>query len=65
MLYVNSDDPDERVIPTEDYSLIRTFSVRGHILQHPLILLADNRGLDQPVQMSAYCIRACAVRILH
>ena len=45
-------------------SLIWEFSVRLHILQYPLILKADNEGLDQPAHMRRL-IRACVVRKLH
>ena len=61
MLYANSDGKDQHSHP---YSLIWTFSVRRHIIQYLLILVADNEGPDQPAQMRRL-IRACVVRKLH
>ena len=61
MPYANSEIPDE---PAHPCSLICTFSVRRHILQYQLILLANNEGPDQPAQMRRL-IWACVVHILH
>ena len=55
--FANSVGPDERAHPC---SLIWTFSVRGHILQYPLILLVGSEGSDQPARMCRL-IRACVV----
>ena len=46
------------------YSLLWTFSVHWHILQCPLILLADNAGPGQPAHLCRL-IRACIVHKLY
>ena len=61
MSYANSEGQDKRAHP---YNLIWIFSVRPHILQCPLILLAGNVGPDQPAR-TRKLIRACVVRKLH
>ena len=61
MSYANSQGPDERA---HSCGLIWTFSVRRHILQYTLIMVADNKGPDQPARMSKLT-RACVVRKVH
>ena len=59
--YAYSEGPDECAHPC---SLIWTFSVHRHILQYPLILLADKVSPDQPARMHSR-VRVCVVRKLH
>ena len=61
MPYVNSEGPGKRAHPCR---LIWAFSVLRHILQYPMILLADNEGLDLPARMHRL-IRTCVVRKLY
>ena len=71
MPYVDSEGPAQHA---HLFSLIWPFSVRRHILQYPLILLAGNEGPDQTAQISsliwAYVVRKvhkdpfCALRII-
>ena len=49
MLYVSSEGQDE---PAHPCSLICAFSFCRHVLQYPLILLAENEGQDN--------MKACA-----
>ena len=61
MSYANSQGLDERA---HSCSLIWTFSVRRHILQYTLIMVAGNKGPDQPARMSKLTM-ACVVRKVH
>ena len=61
MHYANSEDQDQH---EHLCSLIWTFSVPRHILQYPLILLADNGDPDQPARKRRL-LRVCDVRKLN
>ena len=61
MSYANSECPYECAHPC---SLMRTVSVRRHILQYLLILVAGNGGPYQPAQMCRL-IRAYVVRKMY
>ena len=57
MSHADSDGPDKRA---HLCSLIWTYSVHWHILKYLLLLLADNKGPDQPA-WKHMLIRTCVV----